>query len=255
MNKTAIITGASSGIGLSCALKFAEFGWNLVLTGRRKERLLELSDKLSKNYNADVKVLVFDVREEVQVKQVFDKFFESNAEIKIDLLVNNAGLAVGLDAFHEANTDDWNRMIDTNIKGLLYVSSIVSKKMVAAKDGHIINVSSIAGKESYANGHVYCGSKHAVEAITKGMRIDLAKYGIKVGSVAPGAVETEFSIVRFKGDEQRAKQVYEGYEQLLANDIADAVYYMASRPKHVNIADLTILPSAQATGSVIYKNI
>lgn len=255
MNKTVIITGASSGIGASCAEKFAEAGWDLILTGRRKDRLLQLSEKLTESFRIEVKVLVFDVREEVQVNQVFGKFFESNPNLKIDLLVNNAGLAVGLDSFSEAQIDDWNRMIDTNIKGLLFVSSLISKRMVAANSGHIINVSSIAGKEAYANGHVYCGTKHAVEAITKGMRIDLAKHGIKVGSVAPGAVETEFSVVRFKGDEQRAKSVYDGFEQLIANDIADAVFYMATRPKHVNIADLTILPTAQASGAIIYKNI
>ena len=247
MKKIALITGATSGIGKATALLLTENNFKVIITGRRKERLDAFCKQLD-----DCLALQFDVKNKDKVAEVLSNLPEEWQNI--DLLVNNAGLAAGLEPLHENLIDDWEQMIDTNIKGLLYVTKIIANKMVARRQGQIINVSSIAGKEAYGKGAVYCATKHAVEALTKAMRIDFNPYNIKVGSVSPGAVETEFSIVRLK-DPDANKKVYAGYEPLKAEDIADAVVYMATRPAHVNIADILILPTAQASATVFNKNI
>lgn len=252
MNKYVLITGATSGFGEACAKIFAKNGYSLILTGRRNDRLLKLSEELISNFKIDVKTLCFDVRDENEVNQSINSL-EKDVKNSIEILINNAGLAVGRGPIDEGDTDDWNRMIDTNIKGLLYVSRAISPLMKLNKRGHIINLGSIAGKEVYAGGNVYCATKHAVDALSKAMRIDLLPYGIKVTNIAPGAAETEFSLVRFKGDEQTANSVYNGFEPLKAEDIADVIYFAATRPPHVTINDLTIMPTAQATGSMFHK--
>lgn len=252
MSKIALITGATSGIGESVALKFAEEKVNLILTGRRQDRLDALKKKLEAK-NVQVLALCFDVRDE---KAVNDALLHlPQAWQQVDILVNNAGLAAGLSTLQDGDTDDWNRMIDTNIKGLLYVTRAISPGMVKRKSGHIINIGSIAGKEVYANGNVYCGTKHAVDALTKGMRIDMLPHNIRVTQICPGAVETEFSIVRFHGDTDRAGKVYEGFENLVAGDVAECVWFAASRPPHVNINDMVVMPAAQATGSIFHKDL
>lgn len=252
MSKIALITGATSGIGESVALKFAEEKVNLILTGRRQDRLDALKKKLEVK-NVQVLALCFDVRDE---KAVNDALLHlPQAWQQVDILVNNAGLAAGLSTLQDGDTDDWNRMIDTNIKGLLYVTRAISPGMVKRKSGHIINIGSIAGKEVYANGNVYCGTKHAVDALTKGMRIDMLPHNIRVTQICPGAVETEFSIVRFHGDTDRAGKVYEGFENLVAGDVAECVWFAASRPPHVNINDMVVMPAAQATGSIFHKDL
>src|ERR1700761_113756 len=251
MAKIALITGATSGIGEACAHLFARVNYNLVLTGRRLDRLEKLAKKLNTKYNVEVAVSSFDVRNREEVI--------SNLEglpakwKKVNVLVNNAGLSQGLDPIQNGSLDDWDTMIDTNIKGLLYVSKVVSNWMITNKHGHIINLGSIAGKEVYVNGNVYCASKHAVDALNKGMRIDLLQYGIRVTAIHPGAVETEFSEVRFKGDKDRAKKVYDGFEPLVADDIAEAIWFAVSRPAHVNINDMLIMPTAQATATIISR--
>jgi NADP-dependent 3-hydroxy acid dehydrogenase YdfG len=248
MNKTALITGASSGIGLACAELMAAAGYQLILTARRADRLNDLAAELAAKHGIGVKTLVFDVRNKQEVAAAL------NSLDTPDVLINNAGLALGLSHFYAGDTDHWDTMIDTNVKGLLYVSRVFAEKMIARGSGHIVNVGSIAGKEVYENGNVYCASKHAVDALTKSMRLELAAHGIKVTGIHPGAVETEFSIVRFGGDEARAKKVYEGFENLVAADIADAVVWAVSRPAHVNINDIVIMPSAQpAAGMVLRK--
>ena len=248
MNKTALITGASSGIGLACAEMMAADGYQLILTARRADRLNELAAELAAKHGIGVKTLVFDVRNKQEVAAALKSLDAP------DVLINNAGLALGLSHFYAGDTDHWDTMIDTNVKGLLYVSRVFAEKMIARGSGHIVNVGSIAGKEVYENGNVYCASKHAVDALTKSMRLELAAHGIKVTGIHPGAVETEFSIVRFGGDEARAKKVYEGFENLVAADIADAVVWAVSRPSHVNINDIVIMPSAQpAAGMVLRK--
>jgi NADP-dependent 3-hydroxy acid dehydrogenase YdfG len=248
MNKTALITGASSGIGLACAELMAAAGYQLILTARRADKLNELAAELAAKHGIGVKTLVFDVRNKQEVAAAL------NSLDTPDVLINNAGLALGLSHFYAGDTDHWDTMIDTNVKGLLYVSRVFAEKMIARGSGHIVNVGSIAGKEVYENGNVYCASKHAVDALTKSMRLELAAHGIKVTGIHPGAVETEFSIVRFGGDEARAKKVYEGFENLVAADIADAVVWAVSRPAHVNINDIVIMPSAQpAAGMVLRK--
>ncbi len=248
MNKTALITGASSGIGLACAELMAAAGYQLILTARRADRLNELAAELAAKHGIGVKTLVFDVRNKQEVAAALKSLDAP------DVLINNAGLALGLSHFYAGDTDHWDTMIDTNVKGLLYVSRVFAEKMIARGSGHIVNVGSIAGKEVYENGNVYCASKHAVDALTKSMRLELAAHGIKVTGIHPGAVETEFSIVRFGGDEARAKKVYEGFENLVAEDIADAVVWAVSRPSHVNINDIVIMPSAQpAAGMVLRK--
>ncbi len=249
MAKTVLITGATSGIGLATAKIFAENQYKLIVCGRREERLRkfvrEYGDK------TDVMYLAFDVRDK---KAVFDKISSLPDEFfRIDILINNAGNAHGLDPFDEGSIADWDAMIDINLKGLLYVSKAVVPGMVERKNGHIINIGSISGIEVYGKGSVYCATKFAVDAISKGMRIDLHAKGIKVSEVKPGAVNTEFSTVRFKGDKQRADQFYEGFDPLVAEDIADIIWFIATRPKHVNIADLLVLPLAQAGASLIHR--
>ena len=248
MIKTALITGATSGIGKATALLLSQNGFKVIITGRRKDRLEQLTRELGKNAYP----LNFDIRDNNQVKTAFESLPEEWQQI--DLLINNAGLAAGFEPLHENLTADWEQMIDTNIKGLLYITKIVSQQMVQRQSGQIINVSSIAGKEAYGKGAVYCATKHAVEALTKAMRIDFNPYNIKVGNVSPGAVETEFSIVRLK-DQEANKKVYSGYKPLNANDIAESILFMATRPPHVNIADIFILPTAQASATVFNKKI
>lgn len=251
MTKIALITGATSGIGEACAKIFAREGYQLILTGRRLERLENLAKKLNGQYDVQVAVSSFDIRNRDAVVKNLEELPEDWK--KVDVVINNAGLSQGLDPIQKGSFDDWDTMIDTNIKGLLYVSKIVSNWMIENKKGHIINIGSIAGKEVYANGNVYCATKHAVDAINQGMRIDLLPYGIKVTAVHPGAVETEFSEVRFKGDKERAKKVYQGFEPLVANDIAETIWFVASRPAHVNINDLLIMPTAQANAATIFR--
>lgn len=250
MKKIALITGATSGIGEATALKFAENGMNLILTGRRKDRLDILKNKLESE-NVRVLTLCFDVRNEQEVNEAIAQLPEEWKQI--DILVNNAGLAAGLDPIQCGDTDDWNRMIDTNIKGLLYMTRAVAPLMKERQSGHIINMGSIAGKEVYPNGNVYCATKHAVDAISKGTRIDLLPYNIKVTQICPGAVETEFSTVRFHGDQARADKVYEGFDCLHGNDIANCIYFAASLPPHLNINDMVVMPTAQASGSIFHK--
>ncbi|MES2419503.1 MAG: SDR family NAD(P)-dependent oxidoreductase [Bacteroidota bacterium] len=252
MAKIALITGASSGIGEACAHTFAQQGYDLILIGRRENLLEKIAHHLADKYAIEVKKLQVDVRDKEDLAYKLDTLPAQWK--KVDVLINNAGLSQGLDPINKGNTDDWDTMIDTNIKGLLYVSRIVSNWMIDQKKGHIINIGSIAGKEVYANGNVYCATKHAVEALNTSMRIDLLPHGIKVTAIHPGMVETEFSIVRFKGDEGRAKKVYDGFEPLIAADIADAIWFAVSRPAHVNINDMLIMPTAQATATTIKRD-
>lgn len=248
----ALITGATAGIGKCTAIEFAKNGYNLIITGRRQERLTELKEELTKAYSVNIHCLCFDVRDEKQVDTAINNL---PADFKqIDVLVNNAGLAAGLASIQNGQLSHWEQMIDTNIKGLLYVTKHVSALMIPNKKGHIINLGSIAGKEVYANGNVYCATKHAVDALNKGMRIDLLPHGIRVSSVNPGMVETEFSIVRFDGDEERAKKVYENIVPLKPEDIAETIYWIASRPTHVNINDLIIMPTIQANSTTVLRH-
>jgi len=251
MSKIALITGATSGIGEATAELFAREGYNLILTGRRAERLEKVAARLNKKYDVEVATSSFDVRSRDEVVENLDGLPAKWK--KVNVLVNNAGLSQGLDPIDEGDYDDWDTMIDTNVKGLLYVSKIVANWMISNGHGHIINIGSIAGKEVYPNGNVYCASKHAVDALSKAMRIDLLPHGIKVTAVHPGAVETEFSLVRFKGDEKRAKKVYEGFEALAAVDIAETIWFAVSRPAHVNINELIVMPTAQATAGNIFR--
>jgi 3-hydroxy acid dehydrogenase / malonic semialdehyde reductase len=244
MRKTVLITGATSGIGEATAIKFAEAMYRLIITGRRKDRLNDLTEHLVQEYGTDVLPLCFDVRDNRQVEKHLGNLPEEWQ--KVDILVNNAGLAAGLGHIDEGDRDDWDRMIDTNVKGLLYVTRTIVPGMVNRQSGHIINISSIAGKEVYENGGVYCASKHAVDALSKCMRIDLLKHGIKVTNIAPGMVETEFSLVRFRGDKDKAGAVYKGIRPLKGEDVAEAIFYCASLPAHVCINDLVITPTAQA---------
>lgn len=251
MNKTIFITGATSGFGEACARKFAAGGDHLILTGRRKDRLEALKQELEDRAGIQVLPLVFDVQDRSAV-------FATVAELpeawrRIDILINNAGLALGRDFFEEGSLEDWETMIDTNVKGLLYVSKAVLPLMIPVGHAHIINIGSVAGKEVYEKGNVYCGSKFAVDAISRSMRIDLLRHGIKVTAIHPGAAETEFSNVRFKGDEGLAKKIYEGYTPLSAEDVADAVYYCAGLPSHVCINDLVMTCTAQADAIYFYK--
>ena len=245
MNKIALITGATSGIGKATALQLAEQKFNLIITGRRKDRLESFASELEGKYNCKMKTLNFDIRNKNEVDEAVDSLPDEWKNI--DVLVNNAGLAAGAEPIQDGLVDDWERMIDTNIKGLLYISKKIMPLMIARKKGHIVNIGSVAGKQVYANGNVYCGTKHAVDAITQGMRVDLLHHGIRVTQIAPGAVETEFSIVRYHGDKNKADKVYEGYTPLFADDIANAVIFAVSRPPHVNINDMLIMPMAQAS--------
>lgn len=249
MSKTALITGASSGIGKATAIEFSEAGINLIICGRRKEVLDELKNDLQKKVK--VHVLSFDVRSKEEVKNALESLPEDFK--KIDILINNAGNAHGLDPIQSGDLDDWDAMIDINVKGLLYVSRNVIPQMVERKEGQIINIGSLAGKEVYPNGNVYSASKHAVDALNKGMRIDLNGLGIRIGAIDPGLVETAFSEVRFKGDSERAKTVYEGYKALQPKDIAEIILFTVTRPPHVNIADLLVLPTAQASSTLVNK--
>jgi NADP-dependent 3-hydroxy acid dehydrogenase YdfG len=246
MPKTALITGASSGIGWATAQAFAKQGINLILCGRRKEKLEMLKTLLADK--ADCQILTFDVANKTAVLAAIESITSH-----IDILVNNAGNAHGFSSVDAGELEDYDAMIDSNVRGLLYVSRAVTPKMVAQKSGHVVNLSSVAGKQTYANGTVYCATKKAVEAISEGMRLDLTQHGIKVTNIAPGAVETEFSEVRFKGDKDRAKQVYKGFEPLLAEDIADAIAYAVAVPDHVTIADMTIYAKAQAAPTQVYR--
>jgi NADP-dependent 3-hydroxy acid dehydrogenase YdfG len=245
MNKIIMITGATSGFGKAIAIKFAENGYNVIITGRRKERLDKLEKELRTYERIKVLALQFDVRNKDEVERVIGNLPEEWKSI--DILINNAGLAVGLDHIQNGNIEDWDQMIDTNVKGLLYVTRAVAPLMVARNKGHIFNLGSIAGKETYENGNVYCASKSAVDALSKAMRIDMLKNNIRVTLIAPGMAETEFALVRFKGDDQKAKNVYTGIDALTADDIADAVYYCATLPARVCINELVITPTQQAS--------
>lgn len=244
-----MITGATSGIGKATAELFAKHDFRLVLCGRRQNRLDELERSLSGF--SEVYCLNFDVRDREAVVSTIKSLPKGFSQI--DILINNAGNAHGLDSIENGDLDDWDAMMDINVKGLLYVSKAIIPQMVERKSGHIINIGSLAGKEVYPKGNVYCASKHAVDAINEGMRKDLNEYGIRVGAVNPGLVHTEFSDVRFKGDGKRAKTVYEGYDALKATDIAEIIHFLVTRPFHVNIADLLVLPTAQASSSIVKK--
>lgn len=249
--KTAFITGATSGIGKATAERLAKEGWRLILTGRRSERLNTLKEELERIYNSEVLLLNFDVRDERETKENIDQLPDHWR--KIDLLVNNAGLASGLEPIQDGDSEDWNKMIDTNIKGLLYVTQAISPLMTEHRQGHIINIGSIAGKEVYPNGVAYCATKHAVDALSKGMRLDLLPFGVKVSQICPGAVETEFSEIRFHGDKTRAKEVYKGFEPLTGTDIADVIAYIVNLPDHVCINDIVVMPKAQASAYVTFR--
>ncbi len=251
LNKIAIITGASSGIGKACAEILAQNGYSLILAARRESLLKELSQGLNDKYQTNCLIIKLDVRNRQEVEETFSNLPDEWKNISV--LINNAGLAMGLSTIEDGNVDHWDTMIDTNIKGLLYSTKNVLPYMINHKKGHIINVGSIAGKEIYNNGNVYCGTKHAVDALNRSMRLDLVKHNIKVSAIHPGAVETEFSIVRFEGDEDRAKKVYEGFENLVAQDVAEAVWFMINRPEHVNINEMTIMPTAQPMAGLIHR--
>ena len=250
MIKTALITGATSGIGKATAQILAKNDYKIILCGRRQDRLNDLQQELLKF--TEVHTLNFDVRDKNTVFNSINSIPERFATI--DILINNAGNAHGLDPIQNGNLDDWDAMIDINVKGLLYVSKAVIPGMIERKSGHIINIGSIAGKEVYPNGNVYCASKHAVDALNQAMRMDLNPYGIRVGGIHPGAVETEFSEVRFKGDTEKAANVYKGFEPLRAEDIADIIHFVVTRPYHVNIADLIVLPTAQAAATILKRD-
>lgn len=249
MKRTAIITGASAGIGEATARIFAKEGFNLVLTARRAERLESLAQELADTYGCEVLPYVLDVRD----REAVATFINSINGKRIDVLVNNAGLAAGLSPLHEGNMDDWEQMIDTNIKGLLYMTRGIAPLMVKQGTGHILNIGSIAGREVYPNGNVYCATKHAVHALSEGLRKELFDKGVKVTNIAPGLVETEFSMVRFKGDSERASQVYADMEPLTAPDIADCILFCVTRPQHVNIADMLVLASDQGASTMVNR--
>ena len=249
--KKILITGATSGFGKACAELFAEKGHNLIITGRRKEKLELLSSELQKKYGVEVLSLAFDVRKQKDVQSTLKNLPENWQSI--DILVNNAGLASGFDNLQDGDIEDWDKMIDTNVKGLLYVSRAILPGMVKRGAGHVINIGSTASKEVYSKGNVYCASKHAVEAITKGMRIDLLGTGVKVTQISPGAAETEFSVVRFHGDEEKAKHVYQGYKPMTGRDIAEMVYFSTTLPPHLCINDLVVTSLAQANSFYIHR--
>ena len=252
MTKTVLITGTTSGFGEASAHLFAKNNWNIIITGRRKDRLEKLEADLKSTYNVAVLALHFDVRNIDEVKSAVSSLKDEWKNI--DVLLNNAGLAVGRGPIQEGIYDDWEQMIDTNVKGLLYMIREVSPLMIARNKGHIINVGSLAGWDTYGGGNVYCGTKHAVRAISRSARIDLLPYNIKVSVISPGAAETEFSVVRFKGDQQKADSMYEGYLPLKAEDVAESIYFIATQPAHVNIEEILILPTAQATPTITYKS-
>ncbi len=249
--KIALVTGATSGIGRASAITLAKMGFHIIATGRRADRLEELKSEMPEGIA--FLPLVFDVRDRETVMEILGNLPENWKNV--DVLLNNAGNAHGMDPIQSGNMDDWDAMIDINVKGLLYVSKAIIPGMCERKSGMIINIGSIAGKEVYPNGNVYCGSKHAVDAITKGMRIDLNPFGIKVIAIHPGLVETEFSLVRFKGDSARAETIYQGYEPLVAQDIADIIEFVVNRPAHVVLADIVVLPTAQASAALVKKDL
>lgn len=251
MQNTILITGATSGFGKAIAEKFAANGWKCIITGRRMNRLTTLAEELTANYNAEVHCLCFDVRDNQAVKSAIASIPDQFK--KIDVLVNNAGLALGRDLFQDANLEDWDTMIDTNVKGVMYVTKAVLPLFIEQKKGHIINIGSIAGKEVYPSGNAYCASKHALDALSKSMRIDLLPHQVKVTAIHPGAAETEFSLVRFKGDDTKAAKVYEGYTPLYAEDIANITYFAATLPEHVCINDLVVTCTAQANSFLFQK--
>jgi len=251
MQKIILVTGATAGFGRAIAIEFAKHGHDIIITGRRKDLLEELETKIREEYKTDILALHFDVRKLEEVEQAISSL--TGKWGKIDVLVNNAGLAAGLNPIHEGLIDDWEQMIDTNVKGLLYMTRLVAPMMVEKGKGHIINIGSVAGKEVYPNGNVYCGSKFAVDAITKATRIDLVAHNIKVTHIAPGAADTEFSLVRFKGDKERAKNVYNGFTPLYPEDVAEVTHYVTTLPVHVNINDLLIMPTAQASATTLVR--
>ena len=246
-----LITGATSGIGKASAEIFAKNGYDLILTGRRKDRLKKLSDELKKKFKTKTLTLNFDVRKLKEVKENLSLL--TGAWKKIDVLINNAGLASGLSAIQDGDIEDWEKMIDTNVKGLLYVTRHIAPLMIKNGKGHIINVASLAGKQAYPKGNVYCATKFAVDALSQSMRIDMLEHGIRVTNIAPGLVETEFSVVRFHGNAERAKQTYSNIKPLAAEDIAEIIYWTASRPAHVNINDVVITPTAQANAYLVHR--
>ena len=246
-----MITGASSGIGEACALTLAKNGFNTILIGRRTERLQTLRSKIENEFQVKAYVATLDVRDKQAVQDMVNALPLEWRSVQV--LVNNAGLAWGLSSIDQGQLEHWDTMIDTNIKGLLYMTKFVTPLLVENGNGHIVNIGSIAGKEVYANGNVYCATKHAVDALSRSMRLDLSHYPVKVSAIHPGAVETEFSLVRFDGDTERAANVYKGFENLVAQDIADAIWFMISRPKHVNINEMTIMPTAQPMAGVIHR--
>lgn len=252
MNKIVLISGATAGIGEACALEFAQHSYDLILTGRRKDRLELLKAKIKEKYKVSVHTLNFDIRKYEEVAKAVASIPDDFR--KIDVLVNNAGLAAGVNPIDKGVLADWEQMIDTNVKGLLYLSKEIIPIFKERMSGHIINIGSIAGKMAYPNGNVYCATKSAVQALSEGMRIDLLPYGVKVTQVAPGAVETEFSLVRLKGDQEAASKVYDGYQPLKAEDIANVVYYTASLPPHMNINDVLVMPTAQANAYLYHKH-
>lgn len=249
--KTVLITGATSGIGKATAEIMAKSGYRLIITGRRKDRLSTIKTTLEEKYKVDVLALSFDIRSYTETESAINGL--PGEWKRIDILVNNAGLASGLNPIDKGEISDWEKMIDTNIKGLLYITRVIAPIMIENGGGHIVNIGSIAGKETYANGNVYCATKHAVDALNKGMRIDLLPHNIKVSAINPGMVETEFSMVRFKGDEERAKKTYEGLQPLKAEDIAETILWVVSRPAHVNINDLLIMPAVQANATTTLR--
>lgn len=251
MNKIALITGASSGIGKATAIKLAEIGMDVIITGRRTKLIGELEKEITTKTKSRALAVSFDITDNESVNRSIDRLPEDWQNI--DILINNAGLALGLDPIDSGNFNDWEIMIDTNVKGLLYISRKIIPNMISKKSGHIINIGSVAGKEVYPNGNVYCATKHAVDALTKSMRMDLLKYGIKVTQIAPGMTETEFSRVRFNGDVNKASQVYEGFTPLSAKDVAEAVIFAVTRPAHVNINDMLIMPASQANSMLNHK--
>ena len=250
MSKKILITGASSGFGKATAYRFAKEGWNLIITGRREDRLNAIADLLMKTFQIDVSIKVFDVQNREQVFKALSN--DPNLE-DLDALVNNAGLALGRDYFDEANLDDWETMIDTNLKGLLYVTKAIVPYFIKRGKGHVMNIGSTAGKEVYEKGNVYCATKTSVEAISQAMRIDMLRHQIKVTAIHPGAAETEFSIVRFKGDEAMAKTVYDGYQPLKADDIADTIFYCANLPEHVCVNSLVMTCTSQANSFYLLR--
>lgn len=250
MSKTALITGATSGIGKATAQILAKNNYKIILCGRREDRMAELEKELSKL--TAVHTLLFDVRDKKAVSESIASLPEAFSTI--DILINNAGNAHGLDPIQTGDLDDWDAMIDINVKGLLYVSKAIIPQMIERKSGHIINIGSTAAKEVYPNGNVYCATKHAVDALNQGMRMDLNPFGIRVGAIHPGMVQTEFSEVRFKGDTDRAEKVYQGFTPLQPEDIADIIHFVVSRPYHVNIADLVVMSTAQASSTIVKKN-